>query len=164
MASYSKKLDHIKHGIYLSNWESSVDEKILTQNNIKAVICVNNIIKRPSELKVYERLNIQHYQIDAEDSENVDLRQWFARTNKIIEHYVSRNQCVLVHCTAGISRSVTIVLAYFIYLTHCRGVVRPNKVVIHHLYKWICSKRKCALPNPGFYSQLMDYEKEYLTI
>lgn len=162
MSSYGKRLDHIKHGIYLSNWESATDESLLKSNDIKAVLCINNINKQPKELAVYSRSDIQHYQIDADDAEHVDLKKWFSKTNTIIEHYVARNQKIVVHCTAGISRSVTIVLAYFIYLAHCRGKIRPSKSIIHILYKWLCTKRACALPNPGFYAQLRNYEKECL--
>lgn len=163
MSSYTRKLDHIKHGVYLSNWESATDEALLNEHNIAAVLCINNIHKRTSELQVYKKLGIHHFQIDAEDSEKIDLKKWFSKTNLIIENYVSRGKNVLIHCTAGISRSVTIVMAYFLYLTHCRGKKRPNQSIIHALYKWICSKRTCALPNPGFYNQLINYEKECLT-
>lgn len=164
MSSDKRKLDHIKHGIYISDWESATDEELLKYNNISAVICINNIFKRPKELALYKKLGIQHFQINAEDSENENLKKWFDKTNTIIEHYVSSDQKVLVHCTAGISRSVTIVLAYFIYLTHCRGEKRPNKPIYNSLFKWLCSKRPRASPNPGFYVQLNNYEKECLKL
>jgi protein tyrosine phosphatase len=163
MSSFGRRLDHIKHGIYLSNWESSTDEKLLREHNIKAVLCINNMAKCTWELTLYKNLGIQHFQIDADDAEHVNLKKWFDKTNIIIEHYVSRGQNILVHCTAGISRSVTIVMAYFLYLTHCRGTKRPRQPIVHSLYKWLCSKRSCVLPNPGFYSQLINYEKECLS-
>ena len=162
MASYERVLDHIKHGIYISNWESATDETLLKTHNIKAVLCINNINKKSKELSTYKKLGIQHYQVDADDAEHVDLKRWFAKTNSIIEHYVARDQKIVVHCTAGISRSVTIALAYFLYLSHCRGKLRPGKPIIHALYQWLCTKRRCALPNPGFYAQLQAYERECL--
>ncbi len=156
----NNKLDHIKYGVYISNWESATDESLLKSHDIKAVFCINNISKKSNELAVYKKLGIRHYQIDADDAEHVDLKRWFAKANAIIEHYVSSNQRIVVHCTAGISRSVTIVLAYFIHLAHCRGKKRPNEPIVHALYSWLSSKRRCALPNPGFYAQLQEYEKE----
>lgn len=153
-------LDHIKYGVYLSNWNSAVDEKLLKTHNVKAVLCINNIAKQNHELSVYARLGIYHFQIDADDMEHVDLKKWFKKTNSIIEYFVSRGQNIVVHCTAGISRSVTVVLAYFIYLTHCRGTKRPGYPIINTLFKWLRSKRTQALPNPGFYTQLQNYEKE----
>ena len=164
MSSYARKIDHVKHGVCLSNWESATDENLLKENNIHAVLCINNIPKQSHELKLYKKLGIQHFQINAEDSENIDLKKWFEKTNIIIEHYVAHGKKILVHCTAGISRSVTIVMAYFIYLTHCRGKKRPGHPVVHALYKWVCTKRTCALPNPGFYNQLINYEKECLSL
>jgi len=160
--SFANKLDHIKHGVYLSNWVSAVDEKLLKDHNIKAVLCINNVAKQSHELKVYEKLGIHHFQIDADDAEHVNLKKWFGKTNSIIEYFVAREQPIVVHCTAGISRSVTVVLAYFLYLIHCRGHKRPNRPVIHTLYKWLRSKRDCVLPNPGFYAQLIQFETECL--
>ncbi len=116
--------------------------------------------KKHHELNTYAKLKIHHFHIDADDEEYVDLKKWFGKTNSIIEYFVSREQPILVHCTAGISRSVTIVLAYFLYLIHCRGKYRPGYPVIHALYKWIASKRVQALPNPGFYDQLVKFENE----
>jgi protein tyrosine phosphatase len=156
------KLDHIKHGIYISNWNSAIDEKLLKDHNIKAVLCINNVAKQKHELKIYDKLGIHHYQIDADDLEHVDLKRWFEKTNSIIEWYVARDMPIVVHCTAGISRSVTVVLAYLIYLTHCRGTKRPGKPIIHRLYKWLRTKRDQALPNPGFYNQLIKFELECL--
>lgn len=154
------KFDHINHGIYISNWNSSTDEKLLIQHDIKCVLCINDIAKQQHELNIYKKLRINHLQIDAQDTEIVNLKKWFAKTNYIIDYYVKREMPILVHCTAGISRSVTIVMAYFIYLIHCRGKYRPNRLVINRLYRWIKSKREYALPNPGFYKQLEEFEIE----
>lgn len=160
MSVYPKKLDCISKCVYLSDWRSATDEDLLANHKISAIICVNNLFKSPEELSIYKKLGILHFHINAEDSEYVDLKKWFAKTIEIMEYYVSRNKNILVHCTAGISRSVTIVLAYLIYLSHCCGSKRPSKPIIHNLYKYVCTKRDVALPNPGFYSQLVKFELE----
>lgn len=156
------KLDHVKHGVYISNWNSATDEKLLAHHGIKCVLCINNVAKQHHELNVYKKLRINHFQINAEDTEVVDLKKWFAKTNYIIHYCVKREMPVLVHCTAGISRSVTIVMAYFLYLIHCRGKYRPGHPVINRLYRWIKTKREYALPNPGFYKQLEEFEMDCL--
>jgi dual specificity phosphatase 12 len=56
---------------------------------------------------------------------------------------------VLVHCHAGISRSVALVAAY---LMNTRGVTRDEAIAL------IQSRRKQADPNPGFRHQLELYE------
>ena len=154
--------DEIIHGVYLGDWQNSIDEKSLDNCDIKAVLCINNIHKDIAHLKMYEKLGIQHYHIDAYDSEDTNLKKWFHATNNIIAHHVIRGQRILVHCTAGVSRSATIVIAYLIYISHCRGNKRPNKAIIHALYKFVRNKRNCVLPNSGFYNQLIDYEKSLL--
>jgi predicted protein tyrosine phosphatase len=154
------KIDHIDQNVYLSDWESATDKNLLAHHKISAVICVNNLFKNNVEMKIYSELKIDHFMIDAEDSETTNLKKWFKSTNTIIEQYNKKNQNVLIHCTAGISRSVTIVMAYFIYLIHCKGSKKPNVPIIHNLYKWMLKRRPRILPNPGFYAQLNAYERE----
>ncbi len=153
-------MDHIEHGIYISDWEAAINEDLLKKNNIKAVICINTSLKDNRDFALYKKLNIKHFHILADDCISVDLKKWFKSTNKIIEYHVAKGMNILVHCRAGISRSVTVVMAYLIYLCHCRGNLRPNKLIIHNIYKYLRDRRKCALPNPAFYKQLMEYEKE----
>lgn len=90
--------------------------------------------------------SFEHLFINVKDDSETNLTQHFERCNK----FISTHNKVLVHCQAGISRSVTIVAAYLISrhemcLTQamsCISVVRPQ-----------------AYPNEGFIRQLEEYER-----
>jgi dual specificity MAP kinase phosphatase len=65
-----------------------------------------------------------------------------------IEHAVQHNQRVLVHCTKGISRSSTVVIAYLMlkrswdmqkalqFTKQCRPIVNPNCAFFFQLSDW----------------------------
>ena len=57
----------------------------------------------------------------------------------------------MVHCLAGVSRSVSLVIAYFI--KHCN-------MTFQEAYNLIKARRRIIHPNEGFVSQLKKYEVE----
>ncbi len=56
---------------------------------------------------------------------------------------------ILVHCQAGISRSVTLVAAFLLYTT---------SLTLENILYLIKSKRSCIQPNQGFINQLKTFE------
>uniref|UniRef100_A0A7S2B8P5 protein-tyrosine-phosphatase n=1 Tax=Haptolina brevifila TaxID=156173 RepID=A0A7S2B8P5_9EUKA len=68
-----------------------------------------------------------------------------------IDGAISGGGCVVVHCAAGISRSATVVLGYF--LLHRGTTLRE---AFEHLYN--C--RPCMWPNEGFMASLINLEQE----
>lgn len=57
----------------------------------------------------------------------------------------------LVHCLAGVSRSVSLCIGY---LMKHKGMTLSE--AFHHIH----SRRPCIRPNNGFFSQLINYEKQ----
>ncbi|CAF4263091.1 unnamed protein product [Adineta steineri] len=62
-----------------------------------------------------------------------------------------KNEKVLVHCQAGISRSSSIVLAY---------LIRYHNDSLEKAYEYLLERRPIAAPNYNFLIQLIRYEKE----
>ena len=63
----------------------------------------------------------------------------------------------LVHCIMGISRSVSICVAY---LMRYRGIIaKCNKIGADEAVRYVKERRKYAGPNRGFMAQLLEYEK-----
>jgi len=60
---------------------------------------------------------------------------------------------VLVHCSGGVSRSPTTVIAYLMY---------KNRWSLRQSFLFVKEKRSGIKPNPGFMKQLMQYEMELL--
>ncbi|XP_075273301.1 dual specificity protein phosphatase 22 isoform X3 [Opisthocomus hoazin] len=88
--------------------------------------------------------------IPAADSPSQNLARHFRESIKFIHECRLTGEGCLVHCLAGVSRSVTLVVAYIMTITDfgwedALSVVR--------------AARSCANPNMGFQRQLQDFEK-----
>ena len=93
----------------------------------------------------------KHYLcVMASDSPDQDLSQFFSVCNDFIHGARLRPNCnVLIHCLAGMSRSVTICIVYIMSISHLcwRDALRVVRV-----------GRKIANPNSGFQIQMQDFE------
>ncbi|KAI5415965.1 dual specificity protein phosphatase 1 [Lathyrus oleraceus] len=88
--------------------------------------------------------------IDVADKEDTNLTQYFNDCFEFIDEAKKNGGYVLVHCYAGRSRSVTIIVAY---LMKYRGMSLSE--ALQH----VKNKRPKAAPNRGFIRQLEDFEK-----
>lgn len=97
----------------------------------------------------------KHYLcVMAADCPDQDLSQFFPVCNDFIHGARLRRECnVLIHCLAGMSRSVTICIAYIMSVSQLnwRDALRVVRV-----------GRKIANPNSGFQIQLQDFETSRL--
>lgn len=101
--------------LYLSDWTwtCACNKAILEQYQIKTIICINEAKKTEKDLAVYEQLGIQHYQINMEDHYGENFAGQFDTLDTYFD-YAEKTGNLLIHCTAGVSRSVTAVLYYCI--------------------------------------------------
>ncbi|KAL8100265.1 uncharacterized protein LOC141683475 [Apium graveolens] len=88
--------------------------------------------------------------VDVQDRHDVSISRYFDDCFDFIDEAKERGGKVLVHCFAGISRSVTVIVAYLIKK---RGL-RSSEALEH-----VKSKRAIASPNPGFLLQLQNFER-----
>lgn len=92
----------------------------------------------------------QHYVVHVDDAEDENLLQYFPETNAFISKAVATGEGVLVHCFAGMSRSVTVLCAYLMY---------SRKIGATAALKTVKDVRSMANPNEGFLEQLALYEQ-----
>lgn len=86
----------------------------------------------------------------AADTPDQDLSQFFSVCNDFIHGARLRRDCnVLIHCLAGMSRSVTICVVY---------VMSISSLNWRDALKVVRVGRKIANPNSGFQIQLQDFE------
>lgn len=97
------------------------------------------------------KAGFHHLQIRVDDDDEEDLMQYFEIINTFIAHAHMRSEAVLVHCIAGISRSVTAVAA---------SLCAHQKVTPDNAIAMIKAKREIANPNPSFREQLQIYWAE----
>ena len=83
------------------------------------------------------------------DSPEAHLISKLHDTLNFIHTAVSQGGKVLVHCQAGISRSVSIVIAYLMW---------SEKKSFDKILEHVKSKRQCADPNDNFRAQLLIFE------
>jgi len=134
----------IINNLWIGNRFSSWDERFIKENNIKLIINCSR------HLKFIDIEGIKKIRIDVEDDGSL-------RTNKIIykkldsiihkmNKYLSNNKGVLVHCSAGMQRSATIVTAY---------LINKNKMSKRDGIKFVRSKRVLAFLPMAFYGLLL---------
>jgi len=113
---------------------------------------------------------IQQYVFPLMDAPEEPIHQYFESTFQILASTLLRGESVLVHCRAGISRSVTILIAFFL-CSFSQGLghvfVRPyipktRRSWTDSILEFIRRHRPYAQPNPGFMKQLYAYEDECL--
>jgi protein-tyrosine phosphatase len=83
------------------------------------------------------------------DVESTDLQRHFSKVNDFITTARTAGGRTLVHCSAGMSRSVSLALAYLISV---------EGMSLIDAYRLIKSKRSIVAPNPSFMRQLTEYE------
>lgn len=78
-----------------------------------------------------------------------DIRSIFEDFANKLEEFKKNNKRVLVHCIQGISRSVSMVIAY---------LIAKENMSLRDAYALVKAQRKLARPNKGFLKQLIDFE------
>ena len=142
--------------IFISDWVGSVDTDQLAENKIKYVLCLNYENKKTErDCDIYKIMGIHHKYIQISDHPNACIYFHFA---EIIEFMKKENKGnILVHCTAGVSRSTTAVIAYLLYKLYNEGKQFEDRM-LPHVVKYVRHKRAYTNPNFGFLNQLHKFE------
>ncbi|XP_064332178.1 dual specificity protein phosphatase 22 isoform X10 [Camelus dromedarius] len=93
---------------------------------------------------------VKYLCIPAADSPSQNLTRHFRESIKFIHECRLGGEGCLVHCLAGVSRSVTLVVAYIMTVTDFGW-----EDALHT----VRAGRSCANPNLGFQRQLQEFEK-----
>ncbi|XP_074098762.1 uncharacterized protein LOC141527264 [Cotesia typhae] len=140
-------MNKVLPGLYVGNYRDSKDEAQLKRFEITHILAIHDAARRLHSDK--------HYLcILAADTPDQNLTQYFSLCNDFIHAARLRGGNVLIHCLAGMSRSVTVAVAYIMSTTNLSWkealkVVRVGRAV--------------ANPNVGFLQQLQDFESTRLT-
>ena len=134
----------IDEGLYLGSIATAANKPALKDCNITHILTVAGRIPpaHPNDF-VYKI-------IDVVDRDDEDLKQYFNECFDFIDEAKRHDGGVLVHCFAGRSRSVTIVVAY---------LMKTRGMSFFEALQHVRSIRPAAGPNQGFICQLEDFEK-----
>jgi len=126
--------------IYIGDIVAVTSLKIL--NNVDIVI---SLVEIPTN-----ETKVNYFIFPLEDRRDVNISSLFERTNEIIEN--NKDKKILINCYNGVSRSVTILLAYFISI----GITLKDGL------DKLKNRKQYSKPNIGFMRQLLKYEKEII--
>ncbi|XP_071152429.1 dual specificity protein phosphatase 12-like isoform X2 [Mytilus edulis] len=138
-------LDVIVDNLYVGSQQATKDPSMLLELGVTHVVTVSD---GPID-KIVNSGFFKYKFIEGIDFDITDLLQRFPEVTAFIEEGV-KSGAVLVHCVAGVSRSVTMVMAY---------LMEKNGMSFDDALKLVQQKRKYANPNDGFIKQLKLYEK-----
>lgn len=157
-AAYPEDISYIAPYIYIGNRYSATgrfDEDgnyidYLVLYNIKHVISALTDAEYADYMIAAEDFTEQTawHRLVADDDPQELISRFFPQMTAVIADAVAGKQPILIHCAAGMSRSVTIVAAY---LCASRGLKPTAAIAL------IKNKRPIASPNRGFMKQLEDY-------
>jgi protein-tyrosine phosphatase len=99
----------------------------------------------------FEKQGMHYLQVAVNDDASANIHHFFSQSGRFIEEARRHNGKVLVHCTMGMSRSSTIVIAY---LMQYKGMLLADAM---NMAK---DRRAMVSPNSGFMKQLIDFEAE----
>lgn len=132
-------MSQITDNIYLGNYFNAMNYQWLLGNSITHVLnCAKEIPCTYSNKLTYKH-------IKGDDIPSFKLLPHLHEAADFINNAVNTKGIVLVHCAAGISRSTTCLLAYF---------MKYKNVELNKAIQFIKAKRSIIRPNPGFLSQL----------
>ncbi|ELR20038.1 dual specificity phosphatase [Acanthamoeba castellanii str. Neff] len=133
--------------LFLGSARAAVAVERLRERSITHVLTVTDILPR----RTREAFGPAHHlHINVDDLPGEALSTHFARAIAFIGSREGGGR-ILVHCTAGVSRSASVVMAY---LMHAHGLTL-KQAFIH-----VKQRRTSVRPNGGFMEQLDAFERE----
>ncbi|PAV75976.1 hypothetical protein WR25_01586 [Diploscapter pachys] len=154
LARFRKRLgtemSEILPNLYLGSLRDATDDEQLRKYKIKAIVGVHDMMNNHPR---HEQLLV--YRIKLSDCASENIATHFFDAIKFIHQCRIRNEAVMVHCLAGVSRSATIVTAY---------VMAVCDISYNHAISYISSKRPVVNPNFGFRMQLCKYRDKVIDI
>ncbi|XP_075227720.1 dual specificity protein phosphatase MPK-4 [Lycorma delicatula] len=144
-------LDCIEPGLWLGNLTAAMDLELLEERKINYILTVDSC---PLPRVILSVPSIHNMFIQVTDIPCEDLLSHFEEAYKFIANG-QENGVVLVHCYFGISRSATIVIAYF---------MKKYQISFDEAFERVKKQRRFVGPNKGFEAQLRLYERMGCTI
>ncbi|KAI6175731.1 Protein-tyrosine-phosphatase [Aphelenchoides bicaudatus] len=132
--------------VFLGNVETARDHELLKKHGISHIINVTNDLPNYFESDP----DFHYLRIPVDDNCANNLSQFFPDAISFIEKARSENSAVLVHCLAGISRSVTVCLAYLMY---------ARQSTLDEAFDQLHRQNHLISPNFNFMKSLLNWER-----
>jgi protein-tyrosine phosphatase len=130
-------------GVYLGSGEAARNVNVLVKLGITHILNAATTRHRQGSDP------FQYLTLELEDTPGQEVLHLLERAHTFIDSAVQRGSGVLIHCQAGVSRSVTIAASY---------LMRQHKMTVEEALEFVRSKRPAAKPITHFVEQLKRYE------
>lgn len=134
--------------LFLGNAENSCDLDSLRRHKICYIL---NVTPNLPNAFQQDDMGIKYMQLPIQDDWSQKILPFFTEAINFIDEARENSQGVLVHCLAGISRSVTITLAYLMHTL---------SISLNDAYDLVKKRKSNISPNFNFMEQLVDYERQ----
>ena len=135
--------------MYLSGSYIPQNIKWINKNNIKYILnCAYTDVQHND--KSYKNVKLLQLPINDTSKNKSILNKYIDKCMKFINECSQAKCKIVIHCSAGVSRSATVVLVYLMLY---------KKWNLYDSFVYLRSKRKYIYPNKGFWELLMDIEK-----
>jgi len=139
-----RRLSMITPDMWITDFETSTDASQLAQLGITRVLNITPESKPAHVCDAYKALHIIEHRYSIQDLPSSDIIS-------VLQNVLARLQDgdkILVHCHAGVSRSVSVVIGILIHRTN---------MSYDEAYQLVQSNRSVAKPNVGFEAQLRQW-------
>jgi protein-tyrosine phosphatase len=133
----------ITENIYISDLASAYNREKLLE------LGITHVVTTVLGIKPMFPDSFEYFNIEAQDIPSQDLQQYFRDSTDFMEKAINNGGRVLVHCSYGISRSASVVIAY---------LIKNTGKSYQEILEFVKSKRNIVQPNPGFENQLLMWE------
>lgn len=143
----NQDIHEVYPNIFVGNISTAYNKEILNTNGI------THVVTAVSGMHAIYPEDFIYHTVDVLDIKKQDMTPFFNACNQFIDDAITNGGKVYVHCMCGVSRSVSIVLAYLAF----KYGSKPTDAL-----QDIQNIRNKANPNPSFRQQL-DYYYYYVT-
>ncbi|CAL1526254.1 unnamed protein product [Lymnaea stagnalis] len=133
--------------LYLGSAKNSADLSQLKKYGITYILNVTTNVPNMFE----NEKNFKYLQIPISDHWSQNLSSFFPQAITFIDEARNNQKGILVHCLAGISRSVTVTVAY---------LMSRESMTLNEAYDHVKKCKPNISPNFTFMGQLLDFEKD----
>ncbi|KAK0398756.1 hypothetical protein QR680_002737 [Steinernema hermaphroditum] len=133
--------------LYLGNADTASNRQKLDAHGIRFIVNVTSNLANTFE----EDSRFHYLKIAVDDTCSHNLAAHFDEAIQFIDEARAKGSAVLVHCLAGISRSVTICLAYLMHTMHSS---------LEDAFDLLLKRNGMIAPNFHFMGQLTDFERQ----
>ncbi|KAM9359679.1 dual specificity protein phosphatase 14 [Symphorus nematophorus] len=137
-------VSQVRPRLFLSGLDSALSPSVLSSRNVTLVVNASGL----EDVSYPQLEGLQVLHVPVQDQPHAPLRHFF----DLVAERIHQNHtgATLVHCTAGRSRSPSLIIAY---------LMRFEGISLRQAHELVLQQRPFVRPNAGFWRQLMDYER-----